>query len=44
MLESRVVLPDADHFPDPYDKSEAAAKKMFCRVCPLHAVLKKKIR
>jgi hypothetical protein len=33
MLEARVVLPDADHFPDPYDKSEAAAEKMFCRIC-----------
>jgi hypothetical protein len=33
LLEAEVVLPDAKHFPDPYDKSEAAAEKMFCRIC-----------
>jgi hypothetical protein len=33
LLQARVILPDAEHFPDPYDKSEAAAEKMFCRIC-----------
>jgi hypothetical protein len=33
MLEAHVVLPDATHFPDLYDTSEAAAEKMFCRIC-----------
>jgi hypothetical protein len=33
VLQTRVILPDAEHFPDPYDKSEAAAEKMFCRIC-----------
>jgi hypothetical protein len=33
MLEAQVVLPDAGHFPDPYDKSESAVEKMFCRIC-----------
>jgi hypothetical protein len=33
MLEAQVVLPLAAHFPDPYDKSEAAAGKMLCRIC-----------
>ena len=27
------MLPDAQHFPDPYDKSDSAAEKMFCRIC-----------
>jgi hypothetical protein len=33
MLEAKLVLPDAEHFPDPYDKSDAAAERMFCRIC-----------
>lgn len=33
MLEAKVILPDAEHFPDPYDKSEAAAERMFSRIC-----------
>ena len=33
MLHAKVVLPDAEHFPDRYDRSIAAAEKMFCRVC-----------
>jgi hypothetical protein len=33
MLEANLVLPDAEHFPDPYDKSESAAEKMLCRIC-----------
>ena len=33
MLQAKLVLPDAEHFPDPYDKSESAAEKMFCRIC-----------
>ena len=33
MLEVEIILPDAEHFPDPYDKSFAAARKMFLRIC-----------
>jgi hypothetical protein len=33
MLQAEMVLPDAEHFPDVYDKSEAAAEKMFLRIC-----------
>jgi hypothetical protein len=33
MLDARVVLPTAEDFPDPYDKTPAAAEKLFCRVC-----------
>jgi hypothetical protein len=33
MLQAQVVLPDAEHFPDPYDKSDSAAEKMFRRIC-----------
>ena len=33
MLEAEVVLPTAEHFPDPYDKTPAAAGKLFQRVC-----------
>ena len=33
MLEARVVLPAAEDFPDPYDKTPAAAEKLLRRVC-----------
>jgi hypothetical protein len=33
MLHAKLILPDAEHFPDPYDKSESAADKMLCRIC-----------
>ena len=33
MLQAEMVLPDAAHFPDPYDKTDSAAEKMFCRIC-----------
>lgn len=33
MLEVSVILPDIEHFPDPYDKTSAAAEKMFSRIC-----------
>jgi hypothetical protein len=33
MLQAEVILPEAEHFPAPYDKSEAAAEKMFLRIC-----------
>jgi len=32
LLEATVVLPTPEHFPDPYDGSEAALRKMFERV------------
>ncbi len=33
MLEAKVVLPTAEDFPDPYDKTPAAVEKLFQRVC-----------
>jgi hypothetical protein len=33
MLAAEVILPDAEYFPDPYDKSELAAEKIFSRIC-----------
>lgn len=33
MLDARVVLPIAEDFPDPYDKTAAAAQRLFHRVC-----------
>ena len=33
MLEAKVVLPTAEDFPDPYDKTPAAVEKLFGRVC-----------
>lgn len=33
MLHARVILPDAEYFPDPYDKNPAAAQRMFARIC-----------
>lgn len=33
MLEARVVLPTAEDFPDPYDKTPTAVEKLFQRVC-----------
>jgi hypothetical protein len=33
MLEAKVVLPTAEDFPDPYDKTPAAVEMLFGRVC-----------
>ena len=33
MLDARVIQPTAEDFPDPYDKSPAAAEMLFRRVC-----------
>jgi hypothetical protein len=33
LVESRVVLPTAEDFPDPYDNTPAAVENLFCRVC-----------
>jgi hypothetical protein len=33
LLEARVILPTAEFFPDPYDKSAASAEALFHRVC-----------
>jgi len=32
LLQATVVLPTPEHFPDPYDRSEAALQRMFYRV------------
>jgi hypothetical protein len=33
MLEAKVIEPTAEDFPDTYDKTPAAAEKLFARVC-----------
>lgn len=33
MLEATLIVPDSEHFPDPFDKTSAAAEKMFGRIC-----------
>ena len=33
MLEAQVILPTAEHFPDPYDNSPEAAETLLDRVC-----------
>ncbi len=33
LLQGEVILPDEQHFPDPYDGSEAAARVLLDRVC-----------
>jgi hypothetical protein len=33
MLEAKVVLPTAEDFPDPYNKTPAAVEKLFQRLC-----------
>jgi hypothetical protein len=33
LMETKVILPDAKHFPDAYDRTEAAAETLFQRVC-----------
>lgn len=32
LLQATVVLPTPEHFPDPYDRSEAALQRIFTRV------------
>jgi hypothetical protein len=38
LLDAIVVLPTEEHFPDPYDRSEAALRNMFHRVAKLMQV------
>jgi hypothetical protein len=33
MLQAKVILPDAEHFPDPYDKTPTSAEMLFQRMC-----------
>jgi hypothetical protein len=33
MLAVKVILPNAEHFPDPYDATPAAAERLFQRIC-----------
>ena len=33
LLEAKVVLPDAEHFPDVFDRSEASVEALLHRVC-----------
>ena len=41
LFEATVVLPTLDHFPDPYDRSEAALGRIFLRIA---AAMQVKIR
>jgi hypothetical protein len=43
MLEAQVVLPTAECFPDPYDKTPGAAEMLFRRVCGYMGVDRKRI-
>src|SRR5215468_3291302 len=43
MLDAEVVLPDAEHFPDPYDKSWTATRRMLDRVCSYMRVDRERI-
>jgi hypothetical protein len=43
MLEAKLVLPDAEHFPDPYDKSGLVVEKMLCRICDYMKVDRRQI-
>ena len=43
MLEATVILPTAEHFPDPYDETPAAADRLFCRVCTFMRVDRSRI-
>jgi hypothetical protein len=43
MLEATVILPAAEHFPDPYDGTPAAAEKLFRRVCAFMQVDRRRI-
>jgi hypothetical protein len=38
MLESKVITPTAEDFPDPYDKTSEAAERLFSRLCNYMAV------
>ena len=43
MLEATVILPAAEHFPDPYDGTPAAAEKLFRRVCAFMQVDRRRV-
>lgn len=43
MLEARVILPTANDFPDPYDRSPAAAENLFARVAGYMQVDRRKL-
>lgn len=43
MLEAKVILPVAEHFPDHYDKTPAALEKLFQRVCGYMKVDRKSV-
>ena len=43
MLGAKVVLPDEEHFPDPYDGTAEAAERLFQRVCGYMRVQRSRI-
>lgn len=43
MLDSELVRPDDNYFPDPYNKTPAAAERLFERVCSYMGVDRKEI-
>lgn len=43
MLHAKVVLPTAEYFPDPYDKTACAAEALFRRVCAYMSVDRRRI-
>jgi hypothetical protein len=44
LMETKVILPDAKHFPDAYDRTEAAAETLFQRVCNYMQVDQERIK
>jgi hypothetical protein len=44
LMETKVILPDAKHFPDAYDRTEAAAETLFQRVCNYMEVDQERIK
>jgi hypothetical protein len=43
MIDAKVILPNAEHFPDPYDGTPVTAEKLFQRVCTYMQVTRSRI-
>jgi hypothetical protein len=44
LLEAKVILPNPEYFPDPWDGSEAAAEILFRRVCEYMQVDRRRVK
>lgn len=43
MLEAKVILPTAEDFPDPFDKTAKSAERLFLRVCDYMQVSSRRV-